>query len=144
MKNIILKKIIILSLVSFVCLSVGVIYGLVIKDRVFIIMSSLICLVNVYKIWELHMLDKNKKFISVSGTCVGGTYNILGRYRIYKFLCNDEVVELSVPKNVKFVADEEYVLYFKLQNADVFKYDIWIKNKILSESFLGFEKVVEE
>lgn len=141
MKNIILKKIIILSLVSLVCITIGVTYGIITNDRVFVIMSSLIGVVNVYKIWDLHKIGKDKKYISITGKCVGTTYNFLGKYKICKFLCAEELLELSVPRNMKFVSDEEYVLYFIQKNTDVLKYDTWLKNRMLSGSFLGFEKV---
>ena len=63
----------------------------------------------------------------------------LPQYRLYKIKSNDGTMEISVPKSVKLKINESYKLYFKNMPPESETYGAWLKNKILSESFLGYE-----
>ena len=66
-------------------------------------------------------------------------YKLVGKYRLYKIKSNDGTMEISVPKSVKLKINESYKLYFKNMPPESETYGAWLKNKILSESFLGYE-----
>lgn len=144
MKDIIHKKTILLSAISIMCVVVGIAYGIKSKDKILMIMSVIICGVNIFKVLELRSIYKHNKYIVISGRCLESIYKIAENYRIYRILSNDDIIEISVPKNIKLSINEEYNLYFKQSNLVSEEYGAWIKNKILSEYFLGYEKVNHE
>ena len=120
-------------------LTVGAVYGLLSGDGVFVVMSTVIFAVNVYKVFELRKIVRENKYIVISGECVEAEYNLVGKYRLYKIKSNDGTMEISVPKSVKLKINESYKLYFKNMPPESETYGAWLKNKILSESFLGYE-----
>ncbi len=139
MKDIIHKKTILLSAISIMCVIVGIAYGIKSKDKILMIMSVIICGVNIFKIFELRNIYNQNKYMIISGRCLESIYKITGNYRLYRILSNDDVIEISVPKNVKLSINEDYKLYFKQSNLISGECGDWIKNKILSECFLGYE-----
>lgn len=144
MKDIIHKKTILLSAISIMCVVVGIAYGIKSKDKILMIMSVIICGVNIFKVLELRSIYKHNKYIVISGRCLESIYKIAENYRMYRILSCDDVIEISVPKNIKLSINEEYNLYFKQSNLVSGEYGAWIKNKILSECFLGYEKINHE
>ena len=141
MKNIVLRKIIGLTVISVLCLIVGIAYMVSQGDKTLIIMSIIICSVNMYKIWDIRQIEKTNKFFVIKGVCIEAPYTLVGKYRLYKIQTGDDVVEISVPKSVKLKIHNEYKLYFKVSRVDMAMQVEWIKNKILSENFLGYESV---
>jgi len=141
MRDIVIRKTLTLSAIAILCLIVGISYGIVTKDKTLMIMSGIICIVNVYKIFELQQISKKEKYMIVSGRCLESVYKLVGKYRIFRIQNGDDIIEISVPKNVKLKVNEEYNLYFKKSNMETEGYGEWLKNKILSESFLGFELI---
>lgn len=139
MSNIIFKKSMALIGIGVLILIVGAVYGLLSGDRLFVIMSAVIFSVNVYKVFELRKIEKENKYTIVSGECIGAEYKLVGKYRLYKIKSNDGTMEISVPKSVKLKINESYKLYFKNMPPESETYGAWLKNKILSESFLGYE-----
>ena len=104
-------------------------------------MSCIICVVNIYKMFVLHQISKKEKYVVVSGRCIDSIYKLVGKYRIFRIQNGDDIMEISVPKSVKLKVNEEYNLYFKKSTLETEGYSDWLKNKILSESFLGYEVV---
>lgn len=141
MRDIVIKKTLTLSAIAILCLIVGIAYGLATKDRTLMIMSGIICIVNVYKIFELQQISKKEKYVVVSGKCLESIYKLVGKYRIFRIQNGDDIIEISLPKSVKLKVNEEYNLYFKKNTLDTEGYSEWLKNKILSENFLGYELV---
>lgn len=144
MRDITVRKTIILSAIGILCLLFGIVYGIITKDRLLIIMSAVIFCINLYKVIELRKIEKDKKYVSLAGKCIGGEYKIVGRYRTFQIQNGDDVFEISVPKSVKLKRNEEYNLFFKKTFSEANIYGSWLKNKILSENFLGFEKISKE
>jgi len=144
MREIVIRKILTLSAITVICLIVGIAYGVAANDVTLMIMSSVICIADVYKIFELHRLNKNKKYMVVSGRCLESVYKFAGKYRVFHIQEGDNVIEISVPKNVKLKVNEKYNLYFKKNNLETEWYSEWLKNKILSENFLGYELISNE
>jgi len=140
MKEIIIKRIIVLALIGILCLVTGMAYGIATGDKTLIIMSLIICIVNGYKVWDIKQTEKKGKYIIVSGKCVDSTASIAGRYRTYKISDADKDFEVSVPKSVKLEINKTYNLYFKKTDIDMFAQEKWLKNKLLSENFLGCEE----
>ena len=66
-------------------------------------------------------------------------FKLVGKYCLYKIKNNDGAMEISVPKSVKLKINESYRLYFKNMPPEAETYGAWLKNKILLESFLGYE-----
>ena len=60
MRDIVIKKTIVLSAIAIMCLVVGLAYGVAAQDRILMIMSGIICTVNVYKIYELFQIFKKE------------------------------------------------------------------------------------
>ena len=141
MRDIVIRKTLTLSAITILCLIVGIAYGLATKDKTLMIMSCIICVVNIYKMFELHQISKKEKYIVVSGKCIDSIYKLVGKYRIFRIQNGDDIMEISVPKSVKLKVNEEYNLYFKKSTLETEGYSDWLKNKILSESFLGYEVV---
>lgn len=139
MNNIIFKKSMALIGIGVLFLIVGAVYGLLSGDRVFVVMSAVIFAVNVYKVFELRKIVRENKYTVVSGEFTGMEYKLVGKYRLYKIKSNDGTMEISVPKSVKLKINESYKLYFKNMPPESETYGAWLKNKILSESFLGYE-----
>ena len=139
MSNIIFKKSMALIGIGVLFLIVGTVYGLFSGDRLFVIMSTVIFSVNVYKAFELRKIEKENKYITISGECIGAEYKLVGKYRLYKIKSGESTMEISVPKSVKLKINESYKLYFKNMPPESETYGAWLKNKILSESFLGYE-----
>ena len=139
MNNIIFKKSMALIGIGVLFLIVGAVYGLLSGDGLFIGMSTVIFAVNVYKVFELRKIVRENKYIVISGECVEAEYKLMGKYRLYKIKNNDGAMEISVPKSVKLKINESYRLYFKNMPPEAETYGAWLKNKILSESFLGYE-----
>lgn len=144
MRDITVRKTIILSAIGILCLFFGIVYGIITKDRLLIIMSAVIFCINLYKVIELRKIEKDNKYVSLTGKCIGGEYKIVGRYRTFQIQNGDDVFEISVPKSVKLKRNEEYNLFFKKTFSEPNIYGSWLKNKILSENFLGFEKISKE
>lgn len=141
MRDIVIKKTLTLSTIAILCLIIGIAYGLTTKDRILMIMSGIICVVNIYKIFELHQISKKEKYVVVSGKCLESIYKLVGKYCIFRIQNGDDIIEISVPKNVKLKVNKEYNLYFKKTTLETEGYNDWLKNKILSESFLGYEVI---
>lgn len=139
MKDIVLKRIMILATISIICFVVGIAYGIATGDKLLIIMSMIICVVNVYKIWDIRNIEKKNKYILLSGDCIDSQYNPAGRFRIYKIRNGNDVLEVSVPKNIKLSNNESYIFYFKEMDQSVFQESKWIRNKLLSDNFIGYE-----
>lgn len=139
MNNIIFKKSMALIGIGVLFLIVGAVYGLLSEDRLFVVMSMVIFSVNVYKVFELRKIEKENKYTVVSGECIGAEYKLVGKYRLYKIKSGESTMEISVPKSVKLKINESYKLYFKNMPPESETYGAWLKNKILSESFLGYE-----
>lgn len=144
MKEIVFRKTLILSAIGLLCLIFGTVYGVVSKDRVLIIMSVAICVVNLYKIVEIRKIENENKYIVISGRCIDGSYKFVGKYRMYKILTGDNTIEISVPKTVKLKLNGIYSLYFKKSEREPEIYGDWLKNKVLSENFLGYENINTE
>ena len=141
MKNIVIKCVLTLSVISFICLVVGIAYGVVTGDRTLVIMSVIICFVNIFKIWDIKTLEKKNGYIMITGNCIETVYNFTGRYRVCKIQSGDEILEISIPKKIRLEINKEYVFYFKEMNLEALEENRWLRNKMLSENFLGFEKV---
>lgn len=139
MNNIIFKKSMALIGIGVLFLIVGAVYGLLSGDRVFVVMSAVIFAVNVYKVFELRKIEKENKYTVVSGECIGAEYKLVGKYRLYRIKSGEGTMEISVPKSVKLKINESYKLYFKNMPPESETYGAWLKNRILSESFLGYE-----
>lgn len=144
MRDIVIKKTIVLSAIAIMCLVVGLAYGVAAQDRILMIMSGIICTVNVYKIYELFQIFKKEKYTVLCGQCLETIYKPLGKYRIYRIWDGEDAIEISVPKNVKLKVNEEYKFYFKKNNLTADGYNDWIRNKILSESYIGYELINRE
>ena len=141
MKNIVLRRIIALSAISILCFVVGIAYGIATGDRFLMMMSIIICAVNTYKMCDLKRIEKNNKYIILSGKCIESSYNLVGRYRVYKIQSGEDILEVSVPKSIKLENNKEYSFYFKEMNQSLFEESKWLRNKMLSENFLGYEKL---
>lgn len=141
MRDIVIRKTLTLSAIAILCLIVGIAYGLATRDRTLMIMSGIICVVNIYKIFELQQISKKERYVVVSGRCLESIYKLVGKYRIFRIQDGDNIIEISVPKSVKLKVNEEYNLYFKKSTLETEGYSEWLKNKILSENFLGYELV---
>ena len=139
MNNIIFKKSMALIGIGVLFLIVGAVYGLLSGDGLFVVMSAVIFAVNIYKVFELRKIEKENKYTVVSGECTGMEYKLVGKYRLYKIKSTDGTMEISVPKSVKLKINESYKLYFKNMPSEAETFGAWLKNKILSESFLGYE-----
>lgn len=143
MKSIIFKKILTLLAVCILFLTVGTVYGILTRDKLFIVMSVIIAVVNFYKIIALRRIEREEKYYVISGTCVDMTYKLMGKYRLYKIKDGSNMIEISVPKLVKLKLNEEYKFYFKKTASELNAYGDWLKNQVLSENFLGYENVFE-
>lgn len=141
MKNIVLRRILTLAVISTLCFVVGIAYGIATGDKMLMAMSIIICVVNLYKIWDLKRIEKKNKYIMISGKCVESSYNLVGRYRVYKIQSGEDLLEVSVPKSIKLESDKEYTFYFKEMNQSMLDESKWLRNKLLSENFLGHELV---
>lgn len=144
MKDIVIRKILTLSLIGVLCLIFGIVYGWATRDKLLIVMSLIICAVNVYKITEIIKIEKKEQYLVISGKCIDSVYKVIGKYRIFQIQNGDDIMEISVPKTVKLKRNEEYNLYFKKPDKDTDIYGNWLKNKILSDNFLGYELLVKE
>ena len=104
-----------------------------------IVMSIIICVVNLYKICELRRIQKKNKYTMISGKCIEALYNLVGRYKVYKIQSGEDLLEVSMPKSVKLETNKEYSFYFKKINPSMLNENKWLRNKVLSENFLGYE-----
>jgi len=75
----------------------------------------------------------------ISGKCVESSYNLVGRYRVYKIQSGEDLLEVSVPKSIKLESNKEYTFFFKEINQSMLDESRWLRNKLLSENFLGCE-----
>lgn len=141
MKNIVLRRIITLSAISILCFVVGIAYGIATGDRLLMMMSVIICIVNGYKMWDLKRTEKNNKYIILSGKCMESSRNLVGRYRVYRIQSGEDMLEVSVPKSIKLENNKEYSFYFKEMNQSLLEESKWLRNKLLSENFLGYERL---
>ena len=144
MNNIVLKRIFTLIAINILCIVVGVAYGVHTGDKMLIVMSIIICVVNLYKIYELRRIQKKNKYIIISGKCIEALYNLVGRYRVYKIQSGEDLLEVSMPKSVKLETNKEYSFYFKEINQSMLNENKWLRNKVLSENYLGYEIKEEE
>lgn len=144
MKNIVLRRILTLAVICTLCFVVGIAYGIATGDKMLMIMSGIICAVNVYKILDLRRIEKKNKYIVLSGKCIESSYNLVGRYRVYKIQNEGDMLEVSVPKGIKLENNKEYKLYFKEMNQSMLEESKWLRNKLLSENFLGYESIENE
>ena len=140
MKNIVYKRILSLSLISILVLILGLSYGIAVRDKVIVIMSIIICMVNVCKMLYLKRLEKRKKYIMISGKCLETTQNIMDRCRTIRLKSDNDEIEVMVPKTIRVEIDKEYNLYFKEFDGEILNETKWLRNKLLSENFLGYEK----
>ena len=139
MKDVVIRKSIILSAIAAICIIAGTAYGIVIKDKIIVVMSFIICTVNIYKVFELNRIEKDHNYIVISGKCERMGYKLIGRYRIAQIQTDDGVLEISLPPNVKLKTDEVYNFYFRKSITELNACSAWLKNKILSETFIGCE-----
>ena len=58
-------------------------------------MSGIICVVNIYKIFELNQISKKEKYVVVSGRCLESIYKLVGKYRIFRIQDGDDIIEIS-------------------------------------------------
>lgn len=144
MKNIVLRRILTLAVISTLCFVVGIAYGVATGDKMLMAMSIIICAVNLYKIWDLKRIEKKNKYIMISGKCVESSYNLVGRYKVYKIQNGKDLLDVSVPKSIKLENNKEYNFYFKEINQSMLDESKWLRNKLLSENFLGYENIEKE
>ncbi len=144
MKNIVLRRMLTLSAISVLCFAVGIAYGIATGDKMLMMMSVIICVVNVYKIWDLKRIEKKTMYIVLSGKCIESSYNLVGRYRVYKLQSGEDIFDVSVPKGVRLENNKEYKFYFKEMNQAMLEERKWLRNKLLSENFLGYENIENE
>lgn len=144
MKNIVLRRMLTLSTISVLCFAVGIAYGIATGDKMLMMMSVIICVVNVYKIWDLKRIEKKTMYIVLSGKCIESSYNLVGRYRVYKLQSGEDIFDVSVPKGVRLENNKEYKFYFKEMNQAMLEERKWLRNKLLSENFLGYENIENE
>ena len=140
MKNIVLKRMLILTAISIMCLVAGIAYGVANDDKMLMVMSIIICAVNLYKIWDLKRIETKNRYIMISGKCLESSYSFAGRYKIYKIQSGEKLFEVSLPKSVKLIKNVSYDLFFKEMNLDSVQNTEWLINKMLSENFIGYIK----
>ena len=141
MKEIVQRKTLILSVISILCLIVGITYGAVAHDKMIVILSVIISSVNGYRIFDLHRIEKQKRFTTIEGICTDVSFRPFGKYRIIKMIHQDQTVEVSVPKSAKMKINQEYRLFFRQTDLLPKEGNDWLRNKILSENFLGYEEI---
>ena len=143
MKDIVLKRTITLVAIGVLCLLVGLAYGINADDKMFIGMSIILCGVNLYKVWDIRRIEKKNKYITFCGKCVESSYNLVGKYRVYQIQSGEELFEVSVPKTIRLNKNKDYIFYFKEMNQAMLEEGNWLRDKLLSENFIGYE-IMEE
>ena len=140
MRDIFFKKAAGMVLVGLLCLIFGTVYGAVSHDRTLILLSVTVFGVCIYKAYDIHKILKNKRFKVIEGECKTILFNPIGKYRRIQITFGEQTQELSVPKNIKVKQGKKYRFYFKDNNG----FDLenkYIKNKILSDSLIGYEEI---
>ncbi len=139
MNNVLFKKMLGFVGIGIICFIVGLSYGIPMHDKVFCLLSLSVLAMCACKAVDLYLIDKKKKYKVITGKCIEQTYNILGRYRNIKIDTGKEYIEISVPKNVKVKNEHEYLFYFRENQFDYDSLNKTIKERFLTDSFLGYE-----
>lgn len=139
MREIVIKKTIILSVIGIMVFLIGLVYGITGKDEMIIILSTIICSANICKVVSLNRIHKENKYTVITGRCLDTEFKLVGRYRIVKVQSGNDIIEISVPKNVRLKTNQDYNLYFKNNTLMTSDCSDWLKNKVLSENFIGYK-----
>ena len=139
MREIVIKKAIILSVIGIMVFLIGLVYGITGKDETIIILSTIICSANICKVVSLNRIHKENKYTVITGKCLDTEFKLVGRYRNVKVQSGNDIIEISVPKNVRLKTNQDYNLYFKNNTLMTSDCSDWLKNKVLSENFIGYK-----
>jgi len=138
MKNIFIRKIMVLSMIGFGALAIGLVYGIITSDKIFIGLSVAVMFVCLYRIYDLYDISKKKNYIELNGKCSDINYVLIGKY--YKVTIDDVEGEktVSVPKQCKLKIGNCYSLYFRK-----YKYSStgnkYMDTKIEIGDYIGYE-----
>jgi len=144
MREIVIRKTIILSVIGIMVLLIGLVYGISGNDKTIIILSTIICAANICKVVSLNRIYKENRYTVITGKCLETEFKMVGRYRLVRIQNNNEFIEISVPKNVRLKPNREYNLYFKNNSLITADCGEWLRNKVLSENFIGYEFINSE
>lgn len=144
MNNIFFRKRLYSAAIGVGCLIIGLSYGMLTKDKILIILSVVLVALCIGKIIELYLIEKKKRYEMVAGKCIGNSLGFLARYRNIRIETDEGVVEICVPKNIKLQTGNSYIFYFKEVHSDISEFGNKMKEKILSDNFLGSEEIKTE
>jgi len=133
------NKILLTFLAGVACFIFGIGYFIFAKDRVFLVMSTLLMLACFARGLELYLIVSKGGFDILTGTCVGISQSPMRKLRSIKLMDKDgNEFTLKLQKTDKLVIGNRYRFYFKKTNQIRTGYDFF-DARLATDNFLGFE-----
>lgn len=141
--EILLKNILFTLLIGTGCLLVGIVYYIYAKDKVFLVLSSLVFAFALLHSIELYRVMENQQYKTIEGTCTGLSTRFFQKYVGIHILRQDGVetlVHIRKGSNIKVGMRYRFYLNMKKPCSVNNKY----LNTALSENHvLSFEELTE-
>lgn len=133
------NKILLTFLAGLACFIFGIGYFIFAKDRIFLVMSTLLMLACFARGLELYLIVSKNKFDILTGTCVGISSSPMRKLRSIKLMDKDgNEFTLKLQKTDKLVIGNRYRFYFKKTDHFRTGYDFF-DARLSTDNFLGFE-----
>lgn len=134
-------KILFTPLIGMGCFLLGFAFWLSLQDRVLMLLGPAILAACIFKGIGYYRLAVTGKYETITGTCVGLTRRVVGKYQTIKLMDSKGLeTTLRVNKQNKFKIGDGYRLYFTKRDENRIGND-YLESVLAADSFLGYEAV---
>ena len=137
------RRLLLTAIVGTVCLLIGIVMCLFLKDRMMLFLSLAVCVLCLYKAFDYYRIMSDGKYEVVEGTCIAVIPKPLRKYRKIKIM-DDEGNESSLllGKQSKIKIGYRYRFYFK-ETDRISLGNEYFDSALSSDCFLGYEELGE-
>lgn len=137
------RKLFLTCIVGAVCLLVGVVMFLFLKDRMMLFLSMAVCLLSFDKAIDYYRVISGAEYEIVEGTCVAIIPKPLRKYRKIKIIDdNGNESTMLLGKQSKVMIGYRYRFYFK-ETAHISLGSEYLDSAMSWDFFLGYEELGE-
>ncbi len=137
------RKFYMTGLLGLLCLLIGIAVYFFSRDRTMLLLSSVVCVLSIWRAYSIFRTIDRKQYETVEGTCVAITPKPLRKYRKIRIM-DDEGNEFAVllNKQSKVKIGYRYRFYFKNTQRLTLGSE-YFDSALSSDCFLGYEELGE-
>lgn len=139
----ILHKILFTPLIGAGCFLLGIVFWLSVQDKVLMLLGLAIFIASAAKGTGYYRLAVTGKYEVVTGTCVGVTRRVVGKFQSVKLMDENGIeTTIRVNKQNKFKIGDSYRLYFSKRSESKVGSE-YLDSVLAADSFLGYESLAD-